>query len=297
MGDAVKRIFQIETTTWVAGHGFQLRDAAARWSGDWTNARTFVEDTVGVGDGVIGPTDISRAAGLMPVIVELLDGPPGDDDIEDYDGVVDVSIELRTGVLELEGDGDVFENGLAVAPRLGLTLEPGSYRVRVAYANNDTSRYDYADGADHVRLSLWRAPSKPLVVHKKKENEDYPVREYRGRRTKAELLAYLEGPSISHRCLAVVALARQGETAALAEVIANNPFDSVLRTYLAALGFAGEGALPLLEEETHRQDRDLKLRIAQSLRLVGGEAAKKMALELAEDTEFGMLRDAADAVE
>jgi hypothetical protein len=134
-------------------------------------------------------------------------------------------------------------------------------------------------------------------VHKKKVNEDDPVKEYRGSGSKKELAAMLAGESISHRCLAVVALARLGETGALSDMVARNSFDSVFRVYLAALGFAGEKAIPLLEEESCRQDRDLRLRIAQTLRLIGGAAAKKLASEVADDSEFDMLTEAADEVE
>jgi len=291
------KTIQLEGTVWVSAHGFQIKDAAAEWSGGWTNQDTFVEDTVGVADGVAGPTDVSRAAGLVPVVLELLDGPPSDADIDDYDGVVDAPIHLVSGAVVIEGDTGTFEHGLAVVPRFGVKVDPGSYRLRIAYANNDTSRYDFSDGADHVRLSLWQAAAEPLVVRKKKANEDDPVLEYRGPRAKGELLERLAGSSISHRCLAVVALARMGETSALAELPAKQPFDSVLRVYLSALGFAGKKALPLLEEEGHREDRDLRLRILQSLRLIGGKAAKKLAAEIVEDTELDMLTEAAEEVE
>ena len=60
-------------------------------------------------------------------------------------------------MLEIEGKVEIFWQGVITVPRFELCLGPGSYRVRVAYANCDSSRYDYADGADHVRLSLWRS--------------------------------------------------------------------------------------------------------------------------------------------
>ena len=293
----MKGKIQLEGKVWAAGHGFQIKDAAVSWSGEFTNPGVYDGDAIGVAPGVVGVTDLSRAAGLIPVIVELLDRAPSDDDVTEYDGVTDAPLELTSGVLRVEGDVETFRQGVITVPRFEFCLEPGSYRVRVAYANCDSSRYDYADGADHVRLSLWPSAAEPLRVQKKKENEDDPVKEYRGARSSEELASMLRGPSISHRCLAVVALARRGETGVLSDLMSNNPFDSVFRVYLSALGFAGEAALPLLEEERYREDRDLRLRIVQSLRHVGGEAAKALALKVAEGVDFEMLAEAARDVE
>lgn len=287
---------QIETRVWVSAHGFQLRDVTAEWTGEWTNSASFVDDAVGVARGVVGPTDLSRAAGQIPVIVELLERAPTDDDLDDYDGVIDAPLELSSGVLRLEGDIEIFEHGLRTTPVLRLSVAPGNYRVRIAYANNDTSRYDYADGADHVRLSLWPAAVEALTIRKRKKSQDEPAKKYRGTRSLDELRAYLGGPSISHRCLAVVALARLREVEVLVDAMANNPFDSVEAVYLAALGFAGKKALPLLADQGP-EDRDLKLRIVQSLRLIGGKAARTLAAEVAEDSDFDMLNEAVEDIE
>ena len=94
-----------------------------------------------------------------------------------------------------------------------------------------------------------------------------------------------------------MALARRGETGVLLHLMSINAFDFVFRVYLAALGFARQAGLPLLEKERYCEDRDLRLRIVQSLRNVGGEAAKALALEVAEGIEFEMLAEAAREVE
>jgi hypothetical protein len=61
-------------------------------------------------------------------------------------------------------------------------------------------------------------------------------------------------------------------------------------------GFRGQKALPILEEQSP-EDRDLKLRIVQTLRLIGGKPAKKLAATFAEDSEFDMLTEALDDIE
>lgn len=292
----MKGTIRIEGTVWAARHGFEVRDRGVAWDGAWANDGSFIADGVGLASGVVGPCILSRSAGVIPVVVELLDGPPSDDDLDDYDTVVDAPLELSTGVVAIEGDSPVFENGLPIVPPFRFAVAPGSYRVRVAYADRDTARYDYADGAEHVRLSFWAADPAKVVVHKKGEGEDDPVREYRGKRTKDELVALLGSDSPSHRCLAVVALARLGEIEALAAA-ERDTSDAVRRTYFAALGFAGERALPLVDDETGTKDRDLRLRLAQTLRLVGGAKAKEIAAELADGSDFDMLTEAAEEVE
>jgi hypothetical protein len=72
----------------------------------------------------------------------------------------------------------------------------------------------------------------------------------------------------------------------------------VLRVYLAALGFAGRAALPVLSEHV-ADDSDMLLRIVQTLRLVGDKEAKKLAKQLVEDLDGdgdveSMIRDAVD---
>lgn len=286
---------QLEGKIWIAAHGFSVVDAGKNDT-KRTNDATFIEDLAGLAEGRVEPYSVSRSAGVVPVILELLDAPPTDDDLDDYDGVVDAPLRLATGLLEVEGDGDT---------RLRATVPPGDYRLRVAYANNRTSRYDYADGADHVRLSLWAAAMAPLSVRKAKEDADDPVKEYAGSRTDAELLEMLQGPSVSHRCLAVVALIQLGHFEKLTKRFEFprrapecEPHDSVLRVYLAALGFAGRAALPVLSEHV-ADDSDMLLRIVQTLRLVGDKEAKKLAKQLVEDLDGdgdveSMIRDAVD---
>ena len=52
--------------------------------------------------------------------------------------------------------------------------------------------------------------------------------------------------------------------------------DAVIRVCLAAAGFAGPGALALLSEHCPG-DADMRLRMVQTLRLIGGKAARQLA--------------------
>ena len=290
-------LVQLEGKIWIAAHGFSVIDAGKNDT-KRTNEASFIEDLAGLAEGRVEPYSVSRSAGLVPFILELLDAPPSDDDLEDYDGVVDAPLRLGTGLLQIDGDGDT---------RMTATVPPGDFRLRVAYANNNTSRYDYSDGADHIRLSLWAARLSPLSVRKEKEDDDDPVREYAGKRSEKELLEMLTGPSLSHRCLAVVALIQLGQFEKLTKRFewprsepGNETHDSVIRVYLAAMGFAGAAAVPVLREQTPTDD-DQRLRIVQTLRLAGGKDAKKLAKELVDevegdDTVHGMIRDSLEDV-
>lgn len=275
-------MIQFEGKTWIAAHGFAIYDAVKNET-KRKNERTFIEDLAAVAEGRVEPYSLIRAAGSVPILIEILDSAPVDQDIDDYDAVVDAPLQLASGVLKIEGDIDSF----------GFHLDPGDYRIRVAYANNGTSRDDYPDGADHVRLALWRAPAAALSVRKEFSGIEDPTRDGTGyrvakqwRRPESDLYAYLEGPSISHRCLAIVGMAQLGKVEELSKYIENNGqhYPTLPSIYLSALGLAGEKALPLIEEADIRDDDD-RLRIVQTLRYIGGDKAKEIAKRLVEDLD------------
>lgn len=263
---------QLESRIWIAAHGLDLFDVVENGT-ERTNDATWLEDLVGVCDGRLQPYSWSRSACNAPVVLELLDQAPSDDDI---DGVVDAPLRLTSGLLRITGDGDT---------RISVAVDPGAYRVRVAYANNATSTYDDRDGADHMRLSMWPNALTPFVVRKPKaDSDDERETKYSGTRSKKELLAYLNGPSISHRCLATVALAQQGELAPLVSAMANNPHDAVRLVYLSSLAFGSKKALKILEDERAGDNEEL-FRIVQSLRRIGGKPAKALCDRFVEDLD------------
>jgi hypothetical protein len=49
---------------------------------------------------------------------------------------------------------------------LGLTLSPGSYRVRALFAGLDTVSADGLDGGDRYLVVLWPGPAMALTIVK-----------------------------------------------------------------------------------------------------------------------------------
>lgn len=94
----------------------------------------------------------------VPVALDLRDTAPAEPDLTEWDHVVDVSLALPSGELELEGWQEEPIDRIAVAP--------GSYRVRLCLGGLDTLSEDGLDGDDHYRLTLWPAPEEPLVVRR-----------------------------------------------------------------------------------------------------------------------------------
>jgi hypothetical protein len=296
----------------VAQHCLHIRDISHELETGWTN-ESPTETGVGVARGVVSVTALARAAGIMPVFLEVWPSEPsferlaGFKDQDVYDAVIDASLACVTGVLRIEGEDLNFEHGLSTTPTLDLRVAAGDYRVRIAYASGDTATYDGVDGAEHVRISIWPAAPADIVVHRAfatTDRDDEPVRRYQGSREAKAWAALLPTAAAagvpaappSLQCVAVVALARLGDLETLRETIALTPFDAVRRVTFSALGFLGKPGLPLIDEETYNEDRDLRLRLAQSLRLVGGKPAKKIARELLGGIAFDTLQDAVDEI-
>lgn len=93
----------------------------------------------------------------VPVELDILDGPP-DEALDLWDHVVEASLDLPSGRLEIHectgGSIDI------------LSVAPGTYRVRACFGGLTTLTDDRLDGEDHYRLVLWPAPAAPLAVIK-----------------------------------------------------------------------------------------------------------------------------------
>ncbi|CAA2137377.1 hypothetical protein [Methylobacterium bullatum] len=93
----------------------------------------------------------------VPVELDIVDAPP-DEALDLWDHVVEASLDLPSGRLEIHectgGSIDI------------LSVAPGTYRVRVCFGGLTTLTDDRLDGEDHYRLILWPAPSAPLAVIK-----------------------------------------------------------------------------------------------------------------------------------
>jgi hypothetical protein len=246
---------QDEQLAWVDQHVLTFKDAAVAWDGSWSNDASFVDDGVGLADGVVSLTSFCRAAGSTPIIVERWPAAPPDDDLDDYDLVVEATLAVPSGELSIENESG--EQGKVRIP-------PGTYRVRAHYANEDSCTYDGDDGANHVRVSLFPEAAAPHVQLRKKELGDTPVRTYIGKRSEVELISMLEGGNISHGCLAAVALVRLAKLAPLRERAGHVPL-SVRRVLASVAWLAGAAAIPLLQSMTESSDEDVRERAEQSL--------------------------------
>ena len=86
-------------------------------------------------------------------------GPP-DDELADWDNVVEASLELPSGC------------AVALAPessrneRLQITLPAGMYRARIYAGGIDTVDEYMMEGQDHYRVVLWHSPfAEPILLH------------------------------------------------------------------------------------------------------------------------------------
>jgi hypothetical protein len=262
-----------------------LRDGDAGWDGRCTND-PYAGDGLGIAPGVVSMF-FARAAGKTPIVIELHDSAPGNDDIEDYDGTTEASLALPSGRLVLESECDQDE----------VKLAPGTYRARVYYGNEDTCHYDDEDGANHVRVALFPGIDTPLqVLNPKQKNGDAPVEQYRGGRNEQELMQMLSSISNSHRCLATVALLRLGRLD-LAKAAAADAAASVRSVFASALWFAGSDAESPLLEIAQGEDAELRLRAAQSLGMLASPGAESVLQHLQDDPDNNVRRVAESALE
>jgi hypothetical protein len=277
-----------ESLVHVDQHVLQFKDAETKLEGIWTND-PFGDDNKGLGvaEGSIWMTDFSRAAGKVPILVEVHSKPPAGDDLDDYDGVIEGTLALPSGQISIEN-----ESGRQAA----VKVPPGTYGVRVHYAGKDTCRYDYSDGAEHARLVLFASPAGTVKILKPIENTDDPVREYRGKRTEEDLIKMLDAQSTSHRCVAAIALLRLGHLDRVLNALASSPV-AVKRVATSGLWFAGEKAQPQLAVFARDEDGDIRTRAAQSLGFLKSASARPTLEAMLEDDEETVKEAAQAALE
>lgn len=93
----------------------------------------------------------------VPVRIELHDADPGCD-LDDWDHVVECSLHLPTGQLQVhECTGEA---------RLDLAVAAGVYRVRALFAGLDTLLESGLEGDDRYVVALWPGDATPLRVVK-----------------------------------------------------------------------------------------------------------------------------------
>jgi hypothetical protein len=127
-------------------HQFYLQDddqSLGDLSNAWTKEAT--ERLLAVAPGVVGIGTARNAT--VPVVVEVLDAAP-QPDLDDWDNVVEATLEITTGRIVVAGCTDYWPDAARIDVR------PGRYRVRSSAAglNSITSALD---GNDRYRLQLW----------------------------------------------------------------------------------------------------------------------------------------------
>jgi hypothetical protein len=99
----------------------------------------------------------------VPVEIGLLVRPPTGG-LDDWDHVVEASLELPSGNLEChECTGGSIDR---------WRVTPGPYRVRAYFGGLGTIDRHGIEGGDHYKVELWPAPLAPAVLLK-----DYGPRE------------------------------------------------------------------------------------------------------------------------
>ncbi len=222
---------------------------------------------------------LRRAAGSIPVLVEVLDGPPTAEALDSFHLVSEASFEAPSGKLVL--------SSTAGGPEPTFAVPRGSLRLQARQADLDTSTYDGSDGADHYRVLLWPAPlAKTKVLRSRAVDDDvlFPAE-----RPLARLEADLSAEDPTARCLAVVEGLRhvaEGHTdaATLLRRAARDEATTVRATLAGALGLAGEKgralALELLPPLAKDRAREVRRRVPEALARLGGPAAAKELLAL-----------------
>lgn len=95
----------------------------------------------------------------VPLTVEVYDTAP-QDDLTDWDHVVEASLDVPSGCIRVSGGDGMFE----ASPEIRLAA--GVYRARVYFGGIYTISNDGLDGSDHYLVVLWPgAPADPVVLH------------------------------------------------------------------------------------------------------------------------------------
>lgn len=113
------------------------------------------------------------ATGWVTVTLEVLDTEPGSIELDGWDEVSEVSIELEEGDLLVHDLGsdpptEFFELG---------HIGPGTYRLRVCARGRDTAPGSRANTpVEFYQLAIWPAPESPETVYKQTDAFGHEVR-------------------------------------------------------------------------------------------------------------------------
>lgn len=112
--------------------------------------------------------------GYVNVTVELLDTAPGSVDLDDWDEVVEVSVDSE--------DGELIAHGMAEDPPPEFPelahAGPGLYRLRVHARGRDTAAHSYAEEpVEDYKIRVWPAPEAPETVYKQSDARGAEIRQ------------------------------------------------------------------------------------------------------------------------
>ncbi len=283
---AVKVAQKVSTATHfllhVSHHQFSLEDS------DHTD-QSFTFDALDDGleaqrHGVVA--HLRRAAGRIPIVVEVRGEPPPAD-FDAFHLVTEGSFEAPSGQLEVASPEANWPGSIAVPA--------GWLRVQLRQADLDTSTYDGSDGADHYRVIIWPAPAaKTKVLLSRDVKNGAP---FKAKVKLAQLEHDLASRNPTVRCLAVneaVRHLRAGEKKALAVLrsATQDESDAVRAVTLSALGVTGTSqraaVLELISTKAADRDEEVRERVPEALSRLGGKdgAAGLVALLSNKDGEL-----------
>lgn len=137
---------------------FCLQDehAEGNFSDSWN------EQTVRDGLAVVPNAFAVRTARntTVPVVVEVRDSAPQDDDFDEWDRINECSLDVPSGRIVVAGCTDYFPTAARIA------VEPGSYRARIYYGGLDTITGNGLQSNDHYRVVSWLAEYSEAQVFK-----------------------------------------------------------------------------------------------------------------------------------
>jgi hypothetical protein len=144
----------VEAQVYASHHQFYVVDERADHASDDVWDGQGLERHLGVADGMVAVGTIGYT--FLPVALELWDEEPPLD-LDDWDHVVEASLDLASGHLGLHG----VEGPAELEP---LEVAPGTYRVRSSAVG--LAGANELDGGDGYRVQLWTAPAAPPEVRK-----------------------------------------------------------------------------------------------------------------------------------
>lgn len=139
-------------------HQFYVVDKVSPFRTDaenfWTNEAS--DDKLAVEEGLLGVG--IESYGTAKGDLQVFEFANDEIDFNTYDHIVEGSLTLRSGVLQIFGCLDE-------TPILELLLPPEIYRVRIYAANLDSVKYD--NGDDYYKIRMWPGEYKNREVLKR----------------------------------------------------------------------------------------------------------------------------------